>query len=554
MKCVKKFPKIFAIGHRVTAGLFDGPVEITEKVDGCVTPNTRILKTNLEYIRAGELCVGDELLAFDSFLNNPKFKKTKVTHTCLLKKPCYKIVTSRGTIHASVDHPWLIRDSKRKINGLSKIWMESKDLSIGDKIVYLNSWETEESWEAGYLAGQFDGEGTILKSGKTRRVAFYQKKGIELDYVEQLLIERGYSVSKKVRQRENPKWKPSGIISINGGWPEMLRFLGSIRPQRLLADSKKLWENAAMNGVSDAEILSIEYAGRRTVVGLSTDSETYIAEGFLSHNSQFGFGKIDGYLSMRSKNKEIFSDSTQGLFDAAYKQIKRIEHLIPDNTSFWAEYLSKPKHNVLKYNRIPTNHLMLFGMDMHSEPDWTYSYDELCWWANEFEFDIAHLIYVGKIENPKRLLDFLHRESYLGGPKIEGVVAKNWAKSIMIGDQYIWPVSGKYVAEKFKEKMGQRTKHFSSGGKWEDYKQSFRTEARWRKAIQHLREEGRLLCEPKDIGPLLKEINQDLIAEHKEEIMEFLWKSYGKEVCRVATAGFPEFYKDWLLKSAFEEE
>ena len=35
--CVKKFPKIFAIGHRVNARLFDGPVEISEKLDGSMT-------------------------------------------------------------------------------------------------------------------------------------------------------------------------------------------------------------------------------------------------------------------------------------------------------------------------------------------------------------------------------------------------------------------------------------------------------------------------------------------------------------------------------------
>lgn len=267
--------------------------------------------------------------------------------------------------------------------------------------------------------------------------------------------------------------------------------------------------------------------------------------------SQFSFGKIEGCVSCRSKKKQLFPEYMFAMFKEGVEQVERIKHLIPDNTTFWCEYLKKPKHNVLAYDRTPTNHIMIFGMNIHDDPGWTYEYEHLEYWANKFDFEPAKRLYYGIIDSPDELLAFLDRESYLGGPKIEGVIAKAWDKSAMIGDQYIWPLSGKYVAERFKEMKGQRSKKSSSRGKWEDYKQTFRTEARWLKAIQHLREEGALLNDPKDIGPLMKELNQDLIAEHKDEILEFLWKNYGKEVCRVARAGFPEFYKEYLLKGAF---
>ena len=38
--------------------------------------------------------------------------------------------------------------------------------------------------------------------------------------------------------------------------------------------------------------------------------------------------------------------------------------------------------------------------------------------------------------------------------------------------------------------------------------EGLRTEARWRKAVQHLREEGRLERSPKDIGALLVELQE----------------------------------------------
>lgn len=47
---------------------------------------------------------------------------------------------------------------------------------------------------------------------------------------------------------------------------------------------------------------------------------------------------------------------------------------------------------------------------------------------------------------------------------------------------------------------------------------SYRTEARWQKAVQHLRDEGKLLGEPKDIGPLMAEIWRDLVEEEKAEL------------------------------------
>jgi len=81
---------------------------------------------------------------------------------------------------------------------------------------------------------------------------------------------------------------------------------------------------------------------------------------------------------------------------------------------------------------------------------------------------------------------------------------------------------------------------------------SFRTEARWRKAVQHLQEKGELEGGPRDIGKLMKEINTDIEQEEIEEIKNFFCKHFLKQIKRTAGAGFPEWYKDQLLKKAFE--
>lgn len=270
--------------------------------------------------------------------------------------------------------------------------------------------------------------------------------------------------------------------------------------------------------------------------------------------SQFGFGKINGELIARSKGKMIIFDACDSMFSQAITQVQRVADQLPDNTLFWAEYLNKPKHNVLAYERVPKNNLMLFGMCGEEGTNWHYDYDNLTDWAGILEFDVARLLHYGEINSADEIKELMDTDSFLGNVKIEGMVIKNWAQDVMIGGQYVYPLCGKYVSDRFKEKMGAQKNKFSVRGRWEDYKQAFRTEARWHKAIQHLREDGALLDEPKDIGPLIKEINKDIVIEHKDEILAFLWSQFGKEILRTSIAGFPEFYKVWLLDKSFTLE
>lgn len=116
-------------------------------------------------------------------------------------------------------------------------------------------------------------------------------------------------------------------------------------------------------------------------------------------------------------------------------------------------------------------------------------------------------------------------------------------------------MAGKFVSEAFKEvhRAGWKKEH-TGKGRWETFVDGYRTEARWHKAIQHLREGGKLDGSPKDIGPLIKEIQKDVAEEERQTIMEFLWKEFGQEVLRKAIAGFPEWYKEQLLAGSFGHE
>jgi hypothetical protein len=131
----------------------------------CVTPDTPVLLPDPSYIPAGDLRVGDELAGFDEYAGPSKrrrFKSSVVTACERKELECMEIQTEDGlkTI-ASLDHPWLMR------SGCSHSWSLTKNLHIGSRILSLGApWTREDTWEAGYLAGVLDGEGSIRDGGR----------------------------------------------------------------------------------------------------------------------------------------------------------------------------------------------------------------------------------------------------------------------------------------------------------------------------------------------------------------------------------------------------
>ncbi len=265
--------------------------------------------------------------------------------------------------------------------------------------------------------------------------------------------------------------------------------------------------------------------------------------------SQFDWGKINGELFMRSKGKIIFAAAPEKMFLQAIDYVQSIEAIIPDNTVFYAEYLKTPKHNTLKYERVPLNHLMLFGVSDAYGSKFNMGTAE---YSEMLQIDHVPLIYYGHIGNMEELAAMLETDSILGGCKVEGVVVKNYAKQFLLGGQPMPLMMGKFVSENFKEVNQKTWKGEHTGkGKWELFCEAYRTPARWNKAIQHLADIGELENSPRDIGKLIKEIQRDITEEEKQTIMEFLFREFGNEVLRKSIAGFPEYYKEKLAERSF---
>lgn len=259
--------------------------------------------------------------------------------------------------------------------------------------------------------------------------------------------------------------------------------------------------------------------------------------------SQFVFGKVDGAVKFRSKGATIFVEDANKMFRAAVDTVLNMD--LPDGMAFYCEYLAKPKHNILAYDRIPQNHLMLFGAADFSRETMCSQHTKLQDWANRLGIECVALLSCGG-ETTKSVLEMLNRESALGGSKIEGVVVKNY-KDTWIADRVYPVMAAKFVSEKFKEvhRSAWKGEH-SLAGKWQTFKEGYRTEARWAKAVQHLKDSGELMFEPRDIGRLIQEVKRDISEEERDTIKNFLWHEYGEELLRRSTNGLPEWYKEQL--------
>jgi hypothetical protein len=274
-------------------------------------------------------------------------------------------------------------------------------------------------------------------------------------------------------------------------------------------------------------------------------SDVYIEEKV--DGSQFSFGKINGELFCRSKGALINLEDPEKMFKKGVEYVKSIVDKLPDNVTYRGEYLEKPKHNTLAYARIPNNHIIIFDIDLGIDQYMGHSVKSQL--AAEIGLETVPLLGGGTFTSVGDITKLLEHTSILGGQKVEGVVVKNYNKFTI----YKEAMFGKYVSEAFKEIHQGDWKDRNPGGA--DFITTlvakYKTPARWNKAIQHLKEAGQIEGSPKDIGLLMKEIQRDTFEECKDEIMKDLYNWANDKLRRGIIQGFPEFYKQQLLESAF---
>lgn len=261
----------------------------------------------------------------------------------------------------------------------------------------------------------------------------------------------------------------------------------------------------------------------------------------------FGYNEKDG-LWMLSKGSTVHLGDNNKLFHPAAEHVHKMysEGRLVEGWSYHGETLHSRTHNTLTYERIPRNNIALYGI-IKADGTHVSKHAELKLEADAIDVDVVALIYEGEVENwSEDLLNtWLKRTSALGAEQIEGFVIKNYAREIFVGGQLFGLTQAKFVSEAFKERHSTA---WPTNNKSPLVKigEMVRTEARWQKAIQKLRDSGEQEQHPRDIGKLLRILHTDIEEEDKEVIKEKLWNEFSKDIKRAAVRGFPEAYKHYL--------
>jgi len=268
------------------------------KAQWCLDPDARVLTDDLLWVRAADMTVGTRVIGFDrdgTRTQKRKFRTASVLAMRRFRAKRVRVTLSNGaSLVTSEDHKWYVvsTGSGRRGHGHAS-WVTAHDLETGMVIQWLGSpWEPDTSWEGGYLAGLFDGEGYVCKTArgganapgkKTTRMGFVQNEGPILSFVDETLTRRGIEHSRRHIKAKVHDLPVDRII-------DRLRLMGMIRPRRLMAQRHLLWEECGMPAVPRGErvrIVSVEPMEEGDVVGITTTTGTLIAEGIATGNSDF---------------------------------------------------------------------------------------------------------------------------------------------------------------------------------------------------------------------------------------------------------------------------
>lgn len=275
--------------------------------------------------------------------------------------------------------------------------------------------------------------------------------------------------------------------------------------------------------------------------------------------SQFAFGVVNRELVMRSKGQAIYADgdgrASEKMFQKAVTTVLDFANqgMLPDETIFRCEYLSKPKHNALAYERVPLRNLIVYDVCPADETERyliRHSRDEM---AANLGLETTPVLWEGDYAgiDLTMLNGLLATPSVLGG-MIEGVVIKAYHLFTRDGKAAM----AKYVSPAYKEiqPVAWKGANPGHGDVLAAITAALATPRRWEKAVEALRDAGKLTGECKDIGGLIQHVKADVLAECEEEVKAQLWKWAKDQVVRGCTNGLAEWYKQKLAAAVLEGE
>lgn len=345
-------PKTFGHMPENPPSLYDEEMRLEEEANPetfaverrCLDPETLVLCADLTWRPIKSLTVGDEVISVDEEPleagKQRKMRTATVKATWRNTDTAYRLTFEDGTsVVCSGNHRWL---SASKGSGGEQLasfrWRTIKadphkpgprvGIRVGDSIRHLvDPWEEDNSWEAGYLAGVYDGEGTAIGYPRREyRVSFVQNPGETLDATLLYLKQKGFEPV------HIPTKVPAQVYVIRG-FADCLRFVGQMGGHKMRRQAvPHLWEGRGIGrakGRSSHKIVtSIEELPAQEMVDIETSTGTFLAEGLVSHNSKWATAmnaylnaaKVDAMFEPFGPDNEIhLVQKSRGILSTMYR-------------------------------------------------------------------------------------------------------------------------------------------------------------------------------------------------------------------------------------------
>lgn len=241
--------------------------------------------------------VGEKLLAFDEHLTNKigrYLRFAEVQHNAIEEAECVGIRLEDGQVlYCTPDHSWLVKMAASQLQ-----WREARDLAETSKHgpVYLpkifgDCWTPEGlTYEEGYIAAAFDGEGSL---DRTNSIIFSQVENSMMARMEHYLSSRGYTYKKSLKSSKSSvgyksERQPCYDLRLHG-MKVIARVLGGYKCTRLLeklkANLNKKPQRMRCLPEDMVRVVEVFPAGKRKVAVLQTSTATHFTGGFPSHNT-----------------------------------------------------------------------------------------------------------------------------------------------------------------------------------------------------------------------------------------------------------------------------
>lgn len=286
---LKTVGESFTQGHKQTLEVhtrflpFSGKQQWGIVAGSCLEENHKVLTADLRYVRLGDVEVGQKLLSFEEEVvdrRSRRYQEGEVLAVKKSKKETFRVTLESGkSFIVTDDHRWFVK------TGSMYRWVETNKLRKGTCIPkLLPEWEADSSFDGGWLAGMYDGEGCLstrkTTGGECFQLSITQKIGPVLEKIKSVLEDKfGYSNTTTTRVDDVV------ALRIKGGVPKILKVLGSIRPIRLLNKfSPNAMGRICCPDSNNDKVVSIENAGENTIVEIEIDKKTMIVEGYGHHN------------------------------------------------------------------------------------------------------------------------------------------------------------------------------------------------------------------------------------------------------------------------------